>query len=60
MLAIIAILVFIVVALGVFVVASLTDERSAKARLLRERLATVQKAANASPAKSWPCCATKC
>jgi len=42
MLAIIAILVFVVVALGVFSVASLLDERSAQARLLRERLATVK------------------
>ena len=32
-----------VVALGVFVIASLLDERSSKARLLRERLSTVQK-----------------
>jgi tight adherence protein B len=32
-----------VVALGVFVIASLMDERSSKARLLRERLSTVQK-----------------
>ncbi len=41
----IAIAVFVVVALAVFVVASLLDERSSKARLLRERLSTVQKAA---------------
>jgi len=45
MLAIIAILVFVVVALGVFSVASLLDERSAQARLLRERLATVKESA---------------
>ena len=46
MLAIIAILVFVVVALGVFSVASLLDQRSAQARLLRERLATVQESAH--------------
>jgi tight adherence protein B len=49
MLAIIAILVFVVVALGVFAVASLLDQRSAQARLLRERLATVQEAAARQP-----------
>ena len=51
MLALIAILVFVVVALGVFVVASLMDQRSAQARLLRERLATVQKAAARAPSE---------
>jgi tight adherence protein B len=51
MLAIIAILVFVAVALGVFVVASLMDQRSAQARLLRERLATVQEAAARAPAE---------
>jgi tight adherence protein B len=51
MLAIIAILVFVVVALGVFAVASLLDQRSAQARLLRERLATVQEAANRQPSE---------
>ena len=40
----IAISVFIVVALAVFVIFSLMDERSSKARLLRERLSTVDKA----------------
>src|ERR1700736_1494108 len=49
MLAIIAILVFVVVALGVFAVASLFDQRSAQARLLRERLATVKEAAARQP-----------
>ncbi len=49
MLAIIAILVFVVVALGVFALASLMDQRSAQARLLRERLATVQEASNRPP-----------
>jgi tight adherence protein B len=51
MLAIITILVFVVVALGVFVVASLLDQRSAQARLLRERLATVQEAAAHQPSQ---------
>jgi tight adherence protein B len=49
MLAIIAILVFVVVAMGVFAVASLLDQRSAQARLLRERLATVKEAAAHQP-----------
>jgi len=49
MFALIAILVFVVVALGVFAVASLLDQRSAQARLLRERLATVQEAASRAP-----------
>jgi tight adherence protein B len=51
MLAILAILVFVVVALGVFVVVSLLDQRSAQARLLRERLATVQQAAARAPSE---------
>jgi tight adherence protein B len=51
MLAIIAILIFVVVALGVFVVASLMDQRSSQARLLRERLATVQEAASRQPSE---------
>jgi tight adherence protein B len=49
MLGLIAILVFVVVALGVFAVASLFDQRSAQARLLRERLANVQEAAAHQP-----------
>jgi len=44
MVAMIVILVFLVVALGVFALASLLDQRSAQARLLRDRLASVQKA----------------
>jgi len=40
-----------VVALGVFAVASLLDQRSAQARLLRERLATVQEAAARAPSE---------
>jgi tight adherence protein B len=51
MLAIIAILVFVVVALGVFAVASLLDQRSAQARLLRERLATVKESATRQPSE---------
>jgi tight adherence protein B len=51
MLAIIAILVFAVVAMGVFAVASLLDQRSAQARLLRERLSTVQEAATRQPSE---------
>ena len=49
MLAVIAILVFLVVALAAFAVFSLWDERNAKARLLRERLSTVEKAAERQP-----------
>jgi tight adherence protein B len=51
MLAIVAILVFVVVALGVFALASLLDQRSAQARLLRERLATVQEASERQPSE---------
>jgi tight adherence protein B len=43
MLIVIAVLVFVVVAVGVFVLASLLDQRSAQARLMRERLTSVQK-----------------
>jgi tight adherence protein B len=46
-----AILVFVVVSVGVFVVASLLDQRSAQARLLRDRLATVEKAAARQPSE---------
>lgn len=49
MLALIAVLIFVVVALGVFAVGSLLDQRSAQARLLRERLASVEKAAEQEP-----------
>ena len=41
----IAFLVFAVVALATFAVASLFDQRRAQARLIKDRLATVQKAA---------------
>lgn len=49
MLILTAIMVFVVVSLAVFLIASLLDQRSARARLLRERLATVQKAAERGP-----------
>jgi tight adherence protein B len=51
MLMVIVILVFIAVALIVFVAASFLDQRSAQARLLRERLASVQKAAEREPSE---------
>lgn len=51
MIGLIALLVFIVVALLVFAAGSLLDDRSARARLLRERLATVQKAAERAPSE---------
>jgi len=41
----------VVVSLGVFVAGSLLDQRSAQARLLRERLATVEKAAARAPSE---------
>lgn len=44
MLTIIALVVFLLVALLVFAVGSFLDQRSAQARMLRDRLATVQKA----------------
>lgn len=44
MLTTIAILVFVLVTIGVFAVAAFVDQRRARARLLRERLADVQKA----------------
>jgi tight adherence protein B len=51
MLVLIAFLVFVVVALGFFVLASLLDERSARARVIRERLSSVQKAAEREPSE---------
>ena len=42
---VIALLVFIVVTVGVFVAVSLFDERKSQARVLRDRLSTVQKPA---------------
>ncbi len=47
----IAILVFVIVALVAFVVGSLMDQRSAQARLIRERLASVDKAAERAPSE---------
>ena len=51
MLALIVIIVFAVVAFGVFLVGSVLDQRSARARLLRDRLAAVQKAAEREPSE---------
>ena len=45
----IALLVFIVVALAVFAAGSLIDQRNARARLIKDRLATVQKAPEREP-----------
>jgi len=47
----IAIVVFVVVAAGAFVIGSLVDQRNARARLIRDRLATVQKAPERDPAE---------
>jgi tight adherence protein B len=47
--ALIAITVFLVVALASFAIGSLLDQRSARARLIKERLATVQKAPERDP-----------
>ncbi len=49
LLLVIAVIIFVVVAAGVFLLASLFDQRSARARMLRERLASVQKAAEIQP-----------
>src|SRR5271166_4000019 len=49
MLTLVAILIFVVVAAGVFALGSFLDQRSAQARLLRERLASVQKEAAGQP-----------
>ena len=46
---VIAIGVFVFVALAFFAIASLFDQRSARARLIKERLATVQKAPEREP-----------
>ena len=45
----IALLVFVVVALGAFAAGSLLDQRSAQARLIKDRLATAQKAPEREP-----------
>jgi len=49
MVIIVAILVFVLVAAAIFAVGSFLDQRSAHARLLRDRLASVQKAAERQP-----------
>jgi tight adherence protein B len=49
MIQLVAILVFILVAAAVFLIASVLDQRSAQARLLRERLSSVQQAAERQP-----------
>jgi len=46
-----AIIVFVVVSLAVFAIGSLLDRRSSRARLLRDRLASVQKAAERKPSE---------
>jgi tight adherence protein B len=46
---VIAITVFLVVTLGLFALGSLLDQRNARARLIRERLATVEKPAEREP-----------
>ena len=51
MLTLIAIAVFVVVSMAVFAIGSLLDQRSARARLLRDRLASVQKAAERQPSE---------
>jgi tight adherence protein B len=45
----ISLIVFVVVALAIFAVITLFDERRAQARLIKDRLATVQKAAEREP-----------
>jgi tight adherence protein B len=45
----VAVLAFVIVAAGIFAAFSLLDQRNARARLLRERLAAVQKAAERQP-----------
>jgi tight adherence protein B len=47
--ALIAILIFVVVSLGAFVVISLLDERQARARVLRDRLASTSESGEAAP-----------
>lgn len=49
--ALIVLMVFVGVSLAVFAVASLLDQRSARARLIKERLATVEKAAERHPSE---------
>jgi len=49
MIALVSLVVFLLVAVAVFAIGSLMDQRSAKARLLRERLAVAQKPAEREP-----------
>lgn len=49
MLLLVAVTIFLAVALGAFVVGYLVDQRRARARLIRERLATVDTAAERQP-----------
>ncbi|MBZ5704701.1 MAG: type II secretion system F family protein [Acidobacteriia bacterium] len=49
MVAFVAITVFLVVSLGLFALGSLLDQRNARARLIRERLATAEKPAERQP-----------
>src|SRR5437660_6084743 len=51
MLGLIAVMAFVVVAMGAFAIGSLLDERNARARLMRERLTSVQKAAERQPSE---------
>src|SRR5438876_8015452 len=51
MLGLIAVMVFVVVTMAAFVLGSLLDERNARARLMRDRLANVQKAAERQPSE---------
>jgi tight adherence protein B len=51
MIAIVSILLFVVVAVAVFLIASAFDQRSAQARLLRDRLASVQQSAQRAPSE---------
>jgi tight adherence protein B len=51
MLVLIVVMVFLVVSIGVFALGSALDQRSARARLLRDRLASVQKAAEREPSE---------
>jgi tight adherence protein B len=51
MFALVAILVFVVVTLVAFAVGSLFDQRNAQARLIRQRLASVDKAAERAPSE---------
>jgi len=51
MLIVISLLVFAIVAVGFFVAASLIDDRNARARLMRERLSSVQKPTEREPSE---------